>query len=150
MVPVALVAALLIVGCGEDKRQASAPITIATTMTDTTPRTTTTKRKSKKTKRRESTTKTPSEPVVTGPAVRIRVRNGLCTPDRPSTPANQAFTLVIASTDRAYEFTFEGKRTIAVPKGGVGTLRVGARGSDEPVLTLSGEPCAVIEVGSGA
>lgn len=126
-VPAALLAAAVIAGCGGEQGA-------STTATVTAPEA-----------RDRPPTPKPSERQISRPTVRISVRNGLCSPDQPAAPAGEAFTLVVSSTDRAYEFIFETK-PIEVPAGGSGRLRVSARPADEPVLTLAGEPCAVIKV----
>ena len=85
-------------------------------------------------------------PAFDGPVVKVRIKNGLCTPDSPAAPANKKFQLRIVATDRPYELVFDGKRRFSVPKGATGRYTVAGQAPDEPVLTIFGEPCAVIRI----
>ena len=139
----ALTAAALIAACGSDDEPSSTreilrPELPATTTT----RTTAPKPRKTKTENSQST-----PPPYDGPVVKIRIRNGLCTPDSAVAPSGQDFQLQVRSTDREYELAFDSKRTIKVPAHGYGTLVLSGRSSDQPVLQIAGEPCAVIRVG---
>jgi hypothetical protein len=139
---VAIGTAALIAACGSSEPDQETNIV----RPELPPKTTTApERKPDNAKTAPATPKT-TGPSFDGPVVKVRIRNGLCTPDSPSTRANKAFQLQIHATDRAYKLVFDGKRRFSVAKGVIGRFVIAAHAADEPVLTIFGEPCAVIRI----